>query len=87
MQGRAYRRHHRRRVIKKRLHVIFNVWGYRESVSRLFSNGQWYPYQEQEGKLGKSNLRDCSCFMCQGESYDRAQHKRVAVRILRETEQ
>lgn len=48
----AERRHHRERVIAKRLFIVRNAW-----------KGAGY-YEEKPGRLNKHNL-NCGCWMCQ----------------------
>lgn len=53
-----FRAHQRQRVIRKRLHIIRNAWGYRDGEP----NG--LIALEQPGRLSKYNL-NCGCWMCQ----------------------
>lgn len=69
MRPNAYRRHHRQRVIRKRLGIIRNVWG--------ITPGD-YPHRQldQPGRLAKDHLSNCSCYMC--SPYRRERKKRRA---------
>lgn len=57
-RGRAYRRHHRRRVIAHRLYIYVQCW----------TTGKLFGPPEQPGRYAKFNLV-CSCGMC---AYDKA---------------
>ncbi len=48
----AERRHHRERIIKRRLRIVVGQW---QSPDNL--------YAEQPGRLAKYNL-DCTCWFC-----------------------
>ena len=71
---RSVRRHHRERVIRRRVAIIRNVFA------------PAYPERHRElsrpGILDKSHLTDCACWMCHGEGYERAKAKREAAALL-----
>ena len=55
---RAQRRHHRARVIARRLSIVKYAW-------RLFYTGPWWA---KTGRLGKYNLA-CGCWACVDPKY------------------
>ncbi|MGF7535445.1 hypothetical protein AAGG74_17475 [Bacillus mexicanus] len=55
----GYYRHHRERVIKKKLNILKNVWKV---------NGDNHPWIECPGKLSKAKL-NCSCKLCKYEKH------------------
>jgi hypothetical protein len=83
VRTRAFRRAQRGRVIRKRLRVIWNAWGYgfrcEARVRRAdgtLDDPWWYPWRGREGALDTSNLRDCTCWMCAHPAYDRVRQRR-----------
>lgn len=68
MRGRAYRRHQRRRVIRKRFKQILNNewWG--------IDRGDWHWYKDPKviGSLADCSFYTrCSCGLCRSEPYPR----------------
>lgn len=55
----GYYRHHRERVINKKLYILKNIWNVDED------NHPWVKYP---GKLSKAKL-NCSCKMCRYEKH------------------
>ncbi|RZT23592.1 hypothetical protein [Fictibacillus sp. BK138] len=60
-RSKDYYRHHRNRVIQKKLNVIKNVWCRDETIP--------HPYEVDPGKLSKGKLH-CSCYMCKYEKHE-----------------
>jgi hypothetical protein len=75
----AFRRHQRRRLIRKRTRILLNVW------RPGFQPGD-YPWDriDRPGILDKCNLRYCPCPGCRPPKYDRLTSKAEARRVIRE---
>ncbi len=71
------RRHHRERVIRKRVGMVRNVWQAGDTEEEGKIVGRWI------GELSKFNLK-CSCPMCTLPRYDRDATKREARRLISE---
>ena len=75
----TYYRHHRDRMIRRRVDIVRNVWG--DSALRTADPDKIAGYHF--GELSKRNLA-CSCPMCRGPRYDRHSAQREALRELQE---
>lgn len=73
------KRHHRERVIRKRVDIARNIWhaGDTEQDGKIVG----YAYNA----LAKHNLV-CSCWMCRGPRYSRDAAKRDVQRAIQEGE-
>jgi hypothetical protein len=71
-RGRAYKRHHRKRIIAKRQNIYFNIWNNskldyfcsRDKEGEYLEN----QYSKHPGRLAKHNL-SCNCHMCKYEKH------------------
>jgi hypothetical protein len=92
VRGRRYRRHQRRRLIRKRLKQVLNAWGYgfgehyqrtewRDGVRVQIGPG-YYPWKGQEGALGKLTINPCSCWMCRWPKHERHVQARLDEREI-----
>ena len=63
--NRAYYRHHRERVIRRKVNMLL-AYGGKENVDA------WT--QGHSGRLSKGKIH-CSCFMCRRKSFDHPQHR------------
>jgi len=63
--NRAYYRHHRERVIRRKVNMLL-AYGGRENVN-AWTHGQHV-------RLSKGKIH-CSCRMCRRKSYDEAKHR------------
>ena len=71
-----WRRHHARRVFKARLTYFAAVSPERK---------RWFELTEEKWtRLMKSTGTPCSCWMCQGESYDRKATRKETRRLIKE---
>ena len=70
----AWRRHHRQRMIRKRWKTVLNEW----------PRGMWSAWAPYTGRFAKSKVHNCSCFMCQYETYDRREFKADTRQLLDE---
>ena len=65
---RAYTRHQRRRVIKRKLLIIRNVWSQEAHLLQV------------EGKLSKGKIH-CSCRMCRFEQFHKIPKSKVKAKL------
>lgn len=60
---RAERRHHRVRLVRRRMRIVRKVWDVKE-------------WPEHPGQLAKFNLK-CTCGMCSSRTYTRPENRRM----------
>jgi hypothetical protein len=71
-RSKDYYRHHRNRVIQKKLKVVNNVWCRDETFP--------HPYEVHPGKLAKGKLH-CSCYMCKFEKHNRILKSKIILKL------
>lgn len=74
---RAWRRHQARRVFKARLKYA--------AVCRTYENVTWKDLLEgNKCHIYKTTGTPCSCWICKGESYDRAKERHESSREIKD---
>ncbi|QST00987.1 hypothetical protein IMZ31_05290 [Pontibacillus sp. ALD_SL1] len=62
-RSQAYYRHHRNRVIQRKLDIVKNVWGAVDG-----DGNEDHPWAKEPGRLDKARM-NCSCKMCKYEKH------------------
>lgn len=85
-RNKGWRRIQQDRVFKARM-LIFSGYDYAifDEEGNRIDNPHWFEIARQRwAKKYKDSSTPCSCWLCQGEKYDRKAHKRTTRRIIDE---